>query len=119
MKISNPLKVLCLLVCSALCLSGCLSVRKHAAGIEPLARALEQSDFEDLGESDGESSSFILLWLIPVTRPLSYDAAVDDAISKKDGDNLINVRSWIERQYWVMGTVQVLRVKGSVIRYRR
>lgn len=107
------------MVCIGLCLSGCLAIRKHPVGLEPVARTLEQADFDDLGESEGESSSFNLLWLVPVTRPVSYDAAVIDAISKRDGDNLINVRYWIERQFWVMGTIQVLHVRGNVIKYRR
>jgi hypothetical protein len=106
-------------LCVSIALTGCLSIHTNVAGIEPIARSLEVKDYEDLGTAEGESSCFHLFWFLPVTPPLDYDKAVTDAISKKNGDNLINLRFWIERQINIMGTIHVLYVKGNVIRYKR
>ena len=98
-------------------ITGCVTWHYQAADIEPAAKIHDKSNYTDLGYSWGESSSFRLLWFIPVTKPVSYDEAVDDAITKKGGDNLIEVRTYIERQIWVAGSINVLHVKGKVIRY--
>ena len=99
--------------------SGCICIQTNVAGLEPQARALESGDYVDLGVSEGESSSFHLFWFFPVTTPMDYNLAIEDAISSKGGENLINVRFWIERQFWIVGTVQVLHVRGNVIRYQK
>lgn len=110
-------KIFCFIIITAL--SGCISGQTHVAGLEPQARTLEGTDYADLGAAEGESSSFHLFWFFPVTRPINYDQAVEDAVSSKGGDNLINVRFWIERQFWIMGTVHILHVRGNVIRYQK
>lgn len=99
-------------------LSGCLYSHTRVGGIEPQARIIDQN-YRVLGESEGKSSSFNLLWIIPVTPRVSYERAVYEAISKLSGDNLIDVRTWLERQIWFGGMVEILHVKGKVIQYTR
>jgi hypothetical protein len=104
---------------SAVSVSGCLHFNTRVTGIEPQAKSLENQKYTVLGESEGQSSSFNLLWFIPVTPRMNYAAAVDQAVSSKKGDNLIDVRTWKERQVWIVGTVEILYVRGKVIRYDR
>jgi hypothetical protein len=98
-------------------LPGCLSFTTKPTGLEPAAFDIKYRQYEVIGESEGESSSFTLLWFFPVTRGLSYKEAVDEAVARKQGDNLIEVESYHERQWWIVGTIEVLTVKGKVIRY--
>jgi hypothetical protein len=106
------------LICAIL-VSGCLHQRVRSTGIGPQAKVMENKKYRVLGESEGQSSSFNLLWFIPVTLRLDYDRAVNDAISKMNGDNLIEVRTWKEVQIWIVGMVEILHVKGKVIQYER
>jgi hypothetical protein len=106
-----------LLLCTVV--SGCLYSGVRVSGLEPQAKLMEQRSFSVLGESEGQSSSFNLLWIIPVTPRILYDKAVNDAVGKMRGDNLIDVRIWVERQVWILGMVEILHVKGKVIRYDR
>lgn len=104
------------LVC-ALALPGCLGIQRRAGGIEPLARILETGQYEELGEVEGSSSAFHLLWIFPVTPKADLERAVDDALAAKRADNLIELRWWFERHYWIVGTVSVIYVRGKAIRY--
>jgi hypothetical protein len=107
---------------SLLCLgvfSGCLYKGVRVAGIESHAKVMEGNKYRILGEAEGTSSSFNLLWLLPVTPRIDYDRAVGEAIKSLRGDNLINVRTWHERQIWIIGMVEILHVKGTVIQYER
>ena len=104
------------ITCSIL-VSGCLHQRVRCTGIGPQAKVMENKKYRVLGESEGVSSSFNLLWFIPVTLRIDYDRAVNDAISRMKGDNLIEVRTWKEVQIWIVGMVEILHVKGKVIQY--
>ena len=97
-------------------LSGC-AFKTHVKGLEPNARPLENKEYEVLETSKAQSSSFSLLWVIPVTIPVDYNTAIDEAINDKGGDNLIDVRCWHEKYYWIVGTVDILHIEGKVIRY--
>ncbi len=101
----------------ALALPGCLGIQRRAGGIEPLARVLEAERYEDLGEVEGSSSAFHLLWIFPVTPKADLERAVDDALAAKRADNLIELRWWFERHYWIVGTVSVIHVRGRAVRY--
>ena len=100
-------------------ISGCLHFSTRAAGIEPQARIFENKKYTVLGEAEGQSSSFNLLWIIPVTPRIDCKKAADQAVESKNGDNLIEVRTWKERQVWLLGLVEILYVRGKVIRYER
>ncbi len=97
---------------------GCLSVTTLPGGIEPNARPLEKGAWEELKESGAESGSFTLLWFLPVTAPADFYEAVDEAVSLESGDNLVDVQWYYEHQVWILGTVDIIHVKGKVIRYK-
>jgi hypothetical protein len=112
------------MVMTAACLlfifnSGCLYFKNHPVGISSQAKESGSLKYEILGDGEGTSSSFTLVWFFPVTSRISYDEAVIEAIRSKGGDNLIDVTSWREKNVYIVGTVDVLHVKGKVIRYLR
>ena len=90
----------------------------HPGGIMPSYHPMEDRAYDDAGWSTGETSSFHLLWVFPVTPDLSLDRAVQEAIHAKGGDNMTDIRWWYATQHWIVGTVCVVHVKGRVIRYR-
>lgn len=98
--------------------AGCLSISTHPRGAEPSARPMEDRPYEIVGQSEGESSSFRLFWIFPVTPSLDLNRAVEEAIIAKGGDNLIGVTWSVERQVWIVGTLIGVHVKGQVIRYK-
>ena len=96
--------------------SGCLSFVRHPAGIAPEAFATQGRSYEVLGDAEGYSSSFTLFWLFPFGQP-SVDDAIAEAVRSKGGDNLINVSIYKERDVYITGTVNGVRVTGKVIKY--
>jgi hypothetical protein len=101
----------------SLTLSGCVYKGIRVAGLEPAVHVMEARSYRILGEAEGRSSSFNLLWIIPVTSRINYDAAVREAVTSMRGDDLIDVRTWLERQIWILGMVEILHVRGKVIQY--
>jgi hypothetical protein len=99
--------------------SGCLYLKNHPGGIFPQAKETGSLEYEEVGEAEGTSSEFILMWVARVTPEISFDDAVTEAIRNKGGDNLINITSWREKNVYMVGTVNVIHVKGTVIRYIR
>jgi len=113
-----PAAIACGILCTAL-VSGCVYMHTVPSGLEPQARTAERGVYTVIGESESQSSSFNLLWVLPVTPRIDYDATVSRAIARLKGDDLIEVRTWIERQIWILGMVEILHVKGKVIRYEK
>jgi len=106
------------LLAMAVLQTGCLMKYTHPGGIMPSYHPMEDRAYEETGWSTGETSSFHLLWVLPVTPELSLDRAVKEAIHAKGGDNMTDIRWWYATQHWIVGTVCVVHVKGRVIRYR-
>jgi hypothetical protein len=107
-----------MMACTML-VTGCLYNRARLTDISPQAKIIESDRYRVLGVSEGTSSSFNLLWIIPVTPRIDYDRAVNDAVAGLRGDNIIEVKTWIERQVWIVGLVEILHVKGKVIQYEK
>ncbi len=103
-------------ISSFLLYSGCLRVHTHLKGIEPNARPIE-NNYKVIKETEKIASGFKLLWFFPVTPPPDIQNAIDSAIVEEKGDNIINLRLWHERQYWIVGVIDIITVKGNVIRY--
>ena len=110
--------IACILSVYCLMMTGCLHVQTNARGLQPVVRPMQNEMYEELGSATGMNSGFRLLWFIPVTPCACADKAVNDAIYSKGGDNLIEVKYWHERQYWLVGTVDIIHVEGIVIRYK-
>jgi hypothetical protein len=108
--------------CLALALLGvfqtaCLRRYTRNGGIEPSFRPVADRKYENVGRATGESSSFYLFWFLPVTLPHRLEEAMENAVREKGGDNLIGVSWSLERQYWILGTVYIIRARGRVVRY--
>jgi len=97
--------------------SGCLSFRIYPGGIEPSSSFMQGSKYEVLGEGEGLASSFNLFWIFPVTPRADINRAVSEAVAKKNGDALIDVRWWHERNVYILGIVNIIHVSGKVVRY--
>lgn len=106
-------------IVSCLFMTGCLYRGVKVVGLEKQAAQIEATSYTVLGESEGTSSSFNLFWLIPVTPRINYEAAAREAINSLRGDSMIDVRTWIERQIWIVGMVEILHVKGKIIHYEK
>jgi hypothetical protein len=100
----------------ALLFSGCSSIQTHAVGIVPLSHKISSAEYDVLGEAEGMSSEFNLLWVLPVTKRISIEDAFAEAIRSKGGNSLIGASVWSERQIWILGTINTIYVKGTVIR---
>ena len=114
---TSPIAV-CILSVYCVMMTGCLHVQTNARGLQTVVRPIQNDTYEVLGPAMGMNSGFRLLWFIPVTPCACADKAVNDAIYSKGGDNLIEVKYWHERQYWLVGTVDIIHVEGIVIRYK-
>lgn len=113
-----PIAVIGLIAC-ALLVTGCLYNRTRLTDISQQAKVIENRQYRVLGIAEGTSSCFNLLWFIPVTPRTNYEKAVNDAVAGMRGDNIIEVKTWIERQVWIVGLVEVLHVRGKVIQYEK
>ncbi len=97
---------------------GCLSIKTHVKGVEPNARPISTGEYTIISSTELATSSFKLFWFIPVTPEPGINEAIDNIIIRSGGDNLIEVKVWHERQYWILGTVDIIRVNGIIIRYK-
>jgi len=119
MKHQNHQKITALIILTTLLLlNGCLYSRIHPAGMEPCSSPLKNLNYEIMGQAQGQASNFSLFWLVTVTPHADIERAISEAVSKKNGDTLIDVRWWIEKKIYIIGTVTIIHVKGRVIRYR-
>lgn len=107
-----------LFVC-AIVATGCLYNRTRLTDISQQAKVIENRQYRVLGVSEGTSSSFNLIWFIPVTPRTNYEKAVNEAVAGMRGDNIIEVKTWIERQVWIVGLIEILHVRGKVIQYEK
>lgn len=100
-----------------LIISSCITIR-HVAGYEPNVRQLKPNDYGVVGSAEAIASNFNLLWFFSVTPLANFDRAISEAINQKSGDDLIDVSWYIERQYWIIGTINIIHIKGKVIKYK-
>ena len=85
--------------------------------IAPSATLIRSSKYRQLDYTEGESSQFFLLGLIPVTEHLSIDYAMSEAVQKvQGGDSLADMQIWHEVHYFFpLGTVSVVKVGGYAV----
>ncbi len=105
------------LVSFAVLCTSCVSLSTKAAGIEPSFLPMQKKTYEAAGKASGESSSFYFLWLIPFTPQHRLEEALRSAMQEKGADNLIDIRWYVERQIWILGTVYVIHAEGTAIRF--
>lgn len=99
--------------------SGCVSIRTHATSLEPSAHPAPNtsSGYEKIEDTELMASSFSLLWFIPVTPEPNINQVIENKIIESGGDNIIKMKIWHERQIWILGTVNIIHVKGTIVRY--
>jgi hypothetical protein len=102
-----------------LLLPGCIYSKSHPVGIEPSAKLMESTKYEIIGDGEGSASSFTLFSVIRVTPELNSSAAIDEAVKSRGGDNLIEAVFTKEKRVYIIGTVDIIHVKGKVVRYLR
>jgi hypothetical protein len=119
MKMFCRIRNFLLIVISSLSIfSGCIYSRAKTAGIEPNVSLLRSSEYEIVGESETQISNMSLLWFVSVTPRPDYNSAILEMVNEKGGDDIIDVRMWIEKQHWVFGTVTIMHIKGRIIKYK-
>ncbi|ALE41906.1 hypothetical protein KQY10_15840 [Leptospira interrogans] len=91
--------------------------RVRAPALYDSATIIRTSGYDILEESEGESSTFFILGIIPITNPISIDYALSQAVQKVPGGrSIVNIKVWHETHVmFPLGTVSVLKVKGKVI----
>ncbi len=109
--------VIIFLIPFAVVCASCVSLSTKAGGIEPGFLPMEGKKYEVAGKASGESSSFYFLWLIPFTPQHRLEEALRLAMQEKGADNLIDIRWYVERQIWILGTVYVIHAEGTAIRF--
>lgn len=94
-------------------LSGCVSPIGLTSSSTPLQGKIIE---ENLGASEGSHGSVAVLGLYSIGRP-DIDIAIDNAVKKKGGDALINVRLYESTSYFVLFSYTKVIVKGDVVRF--
>ncbi|EMJ96749.1 hypothetical protein LEP1GSC193_1772 [Leptospira alstonii serovar Pingchang str. 80-412] len=91
--------------------------RVRSPALYDSATIIRTAGYDILDESEGESSTFFVLGMIPVTNPISVDYALSQAVQKVPGGrSLVGIKVWHETHVmFPLGTVSVLKVRGSVI----
>ncbi|WP_420909060.1 hypothetical protein [Leptospira noguchii] len=91
--------------------------RVRAPDLYDSATIIRTSTYDLLEDSEGESSTFFILGMIPITNPISIDYAISQAVQKVPGGRgIVNIKVWHETHVmFPLGTVSVLKVKGKVI----
>jgi hypothetical protein len=93
-------------------LSACSAVPLHIP-------ALENREYEVLGEAEGTATGIMLFQFIPIGQNGRYQNAYRTAVESKGGDALLEPVIE-ERWFWAwLLNGYVTTVKGTVIRYKR
>jgi opacity protein-like surface antigen len=106
------------LFCSLLSLVGCAIIPQ---GTAPSASPLVSEDgkpkeYQVVGRAEGNAGHFTLFGFIPLGRS-DIDAAIQDAVATYQGDNLINVRYYVNSAFYFVGSSTSITVQGDVIKY--
>jgi opacity protein-like surface antigen len=112
------MKTLSIFLISLLTFVGCATIPQ---GTAPSASPLVSEDgkpkeYQIVGRAEGNAGHFTLFGFIPLGRS-DIDAAVQDAIKTHRGDNLINVRYYVNSAWYFIGSQTSITVRGDVIKY--
>jgi len=106
-----------LLLLVLLTAGNCIHQNMRAAGMATHFAPLEDKPYKVLGEEDAVASNFNLFWVWSVTPPPNVELAILEAVNKKGGDSMIDIRLWREQRVWMVGTVHILHIRGKIIKY--
>jgi opacity protein-like surface antigen len=107
-----------ILFCVLLLLGGCATIPQ---GTAPSSSPLVSEDgkareYQVIGRAEGSAGHFTLFGIIPFGRS-DIDAAIQDAIATYQGDNLVNVRYYVNSAFYLVGSSTSITVQGDVIKY--
>lgn len=107
-----------ILFSALLLLAGCATIPQ---GTAPASSPLVGEDgkareYQVVGRAEGSAGHFTLFGFIPFGRS-DIDAAIQDAIASYQGDNLINVRYYVNSAFYLVGSSTSITVQGDVIKY--
>ncbi len=117
-KFQNILKATLPLL-AGIIIAGCSTIPQ---GITPSSSPLITENgtarsYDVLGTAEGSAGHFTLFGFIPFGKS-DIDEAIQEAISKYNGDNLINVHYNIKSVFYLIGSYTSIKVYGDVIKYR-
>ena len=73
---------------------------------------------EDLGPAEGKSGTWSVLELWMVGRP-DLNEAIADALRKKGGDALINVRCYETTRHFLLFSITTVYVSGDAVKFKK
>ncbi len=88
-------------------------------GIAPSTTPLAGREYYVLGDTSGTDSCVWLFGLLPVTGSNTTREALDDALSSKSADALIDVTVESYFQWWILFTRSVTAVHGKAIQFKK
>jgi len=115
----QTIKIICLVILLSIFNAYCLYRDVKAVGIEDTYYPLYDRPYKVLGEETVLASNFNLLWLVSVTPPPNIDFAILEAVNRQGGDAMIDIRVWREKEVWVVGTIEIIHIKGKIIKYKK
>ncbi|MGL4368424.1 MAG: hypothetical protein ACRCUT_01935 [Spirochaetota bacterium] len=71
---------------------------------------------ENMGKTSGTDSAYSILGLYMIGRP-DIDTAIDNALRKKGGDTLINVRCYQTDSYFFLFSITKVTVEGEAVKF--
>ena len=74
--------------------------------------------FENSGRSEGEARSLSVLGLWMIGKP-DIDLAIENAVRRKNGDALINVRWYEKTSYYLLFSITTVNVVGDVVKFEK
>ena len=73
--------------------------------------------YKILGEAEARVSNFNVLWVANVTAAPDFERARRELIQSKSGDEIVQVSWFLEKEYWILGTINILHIKATVVKF--
>ena len=90
--------------------------KTQPGGFVPSLNPIYRS-YQILDKAEAKISTFNLFGLLNVTGTPDFERARRELISSKQGDDVIQVSWYLEKEYWLLGTINILHIKATVIKF--
>jgi hypothetical protein len=71
---------------------------------------------ENLGKTEGSDTAYSILGIFMIGRP-DIETALTNAVKAKNGDALINVRCYETFSYFILFSMNTVKVEGEAIKF--
>ena len=95
--------------------AGCVN---RPGGIAASTTPLNNQEYQVLGNVEGTDTHFALLGILPLTGANTTQEAVEDALTSKGADALLDVTVDFHWEYWILFSRSVTAVQGNAIRFK-